>query len=118
MVVVIVGRQKPFDGVNSQLRFEIRRQIIDKTVGVGTDGGVRCVAAVDKERVSLIVPDNIGVGTGVRYFVDMLRDLTKFGAKVFVGLGMKEFIQAPPTPPVVRQTPPWSVQRVRRGPAE
>ena len=95
MVVVIVGWQKPFDGVDSQLRFEIRRQIVNITVRVGTDGGVRCVATVDKKCVSFIVPDNIGVGGGVRNLVDMLRELAKFRAVVLVGLAMKEFIQFP-----------------------
>ena len=92
--------------------------MVDITVGVGADGGVGGVTTVDKERVSLIVPDNIGVRSGVRNLVDMFRNLTKFGAILFVGLGMEQFVQFTPTPLVVQQTPPWSVQTVRRAPVK
>ena len=67
--------------------------MVDIAMRIGTDGRVGGVAAVNKKCVSLVVPDNIGVGSSVRNFVYMLCDLTKFGAIVFVGFGVEEFVQ-------------------------
>ena len=93
MIVVVVGGQKPFDRCDPKRRLEVRSHIVDEAVRIRVDRRVRSVAAIDQQRMALVVLDDVRPGLGVSDFMNMLRHLPKPRPVVLVRPAMEQLVQ-------------------------